>query len=335
MNFTKVALIIAGAVLMATSVYKMNGSLTVPVHVVSSFATWSEKYNKTYKCPAERLYRLAVFYNNYKEVVEHNNSNSTFTRELNQFADMTKEEFSTKMLGYKFSDKPRNVQVSHTVGQAPTSVDWRVKGAVTPVKDQGQCGSCWAFSAIAATEGYWFQAKGTLVSLSEQQLVDCSTSFGNHGCNGGLMDYAFKYIKQSGIQSEAAYPYTAMDGRCKGTGTPAATLGGYVDIAHSEAALATASAARVVSVAVDANNWSSYSRGVYSSNKCGSQLDHGVTLVGYGSVSNGNDMNHFWIVKNSWGTRWGENGYIRLEKDISKTTVGTCGIATAASYPTA
>jgi cathepsin L len=305
MNFTKVALIIAGAVLMATSVYKMNGSLTVPVHVATSFVTWSERYNKTYKCPAERLYRLAVFYNNYKEIAAHNSSNSSFTRELNMFADMTREEFASKMLGYRFSDKPRNVQVSNTVGQQPSSVDWRTKGAVTPVKDQGQCGSCWAFSAIAATEGMWFQAKGTLVSLSEQQLVDCSSAYGNHGCNGGLMDYAFKYIKQSGIQSETAYPYTARDGRCKGTGTAAAHVSGYTDIAHSEAALATASVARVVSVAVDANNWSSYRSGVFTVNQCGSSLDHGVTLVGYTNGS-GNNVNNYWIVKNSWSTSWGE-----------------------------
>jgi Cathepsin propeptide inhibitor domain (I29) len=112
MNFTKVALIIAGAVLMASSVYKMNGTLTVPAHVVTSFATWSEKYNKTYKCPAERLYRLAVFFKNYQEVLKHNDSKSTFTRELNQFSDMTSEEFQSKMLGYRFSSRPRNYEVS-------------------------------------------------------------------------------------------------------------------------------------------------------------------------------------------------------------------------------
>lgn len=335
MNFAKILLVVTGAAILASSMYKMNNTFSIPANVAITFESWQTKFGKSYKCPAEKFYRLAVFYKNFKDVEAHNNSNSSFTRELNMFADMTQEEFSTKMLGYRFSDRVRNeVPMVENILEQPASIDWRVKGAVTPIKDQGQCGSCWAFSAIGAMEGMWFQAKGSLISLSEQQLVDCSTAQGNHGCNGGLMDYAFTYIKTAGVQLESTYPYTAQDGRCKGPGTPAATCSSYTDIAKSEAALAAASAARVVSVAVDAQRWSSYSRGVMTHNQCGTQLDHGVTLVGYGSVSEGNDAKNFWIVKNSWGTRWGESGYIRLERGITASSKGTCGICMAASYPT-
>lgn len=328
MKITKIILFIATAALLASAIYQMNGTLAVPPHVIQSFATWSAKHNKHYGSPAEKIYRLAVFYNNYKIVKAHNESNDTFTMELNHFADMTQEEFKTKMLGYRFDNRPRNyVSLNNNVMQA-AGIDWREKGAVTPVKNQGQCGSCWAFSTIASTEGAWFQAKGKLISLSEQQLVDCSTSYGNHGCNGGLMDYGFKYIKDHGIDTETNYPYTARDGRCKRSGqyTPAATISGFSDVQQSGEALANANNQRVVSVAVDAQRWSFYSGGIYSHKKCGTQLDHGVTLVGYGT-ENGES---YWIIKNSWSASWGEKGYIRLEK----SSHNTCGIWLAASYPT-
>ena len=310
---------------MATSIYKMNGTVAVPPHVIQTFAAWSAKHNRVYSSPAEKIYRLAVFYKNYKIVKSHNQSNGSYTMALNHFADMTPEEFNTKMLGYRFTNRQRNFSLTDNTVEQAASMDWRQKGAVTGIKDQGQCGSCWAFSTIAATEGAWFQSKGNLISLSEQQLVDCSTSYGNHGCNGGLMDYGFKYIKDHGIDLETNYPYTARDGRCKRTGqyTPAATVSGFQDVQPSDSSLVTANNQRVVSVAVDAQRWSFYHNGIFDT--CGTQLDHGVTLVGYGADSG----KKYWIIKNSWGTRWGEQGYIRLNKDKSNT----CGIHLAASYP--
>lgn len=329
MDFKKLILLVAGAAIFASAIYKQNVNVNVPAEIALQFVQWTKTHNVEFKCPAEMFYRLTVFAQNHKTVTEHNASNDTFTMALNKFAAMTNEEFTTKMNGFAFSDRPRSyLEASQeSLTQSPATIDWRTKGAVTAVKDQGQCGSCWAFSAIAAIEGYWFQTKGTLVSLSEQQLVDCSAAQGNHGCNGGLMDNAFKYvIANKGIDSEVNYPYTAKDGKCK-TATAAATIGGYTDLGHNDNALQAGNAGRVVSVAVDARNWQFYSGGIFNHMKCAAQLDHGVTLVGY------DDNAGFWTIKNSWGTGWGEKGYIRLEKGNKTGPNGTCGIYKAASFP--
>jgi len=213
---------------------------------------------------------------------------------------------------------------------AADNVDWRSKGAVTPVKNQQQCGSCWAFSSTGAIEGAWFVKSGKLVSVSEQQLVDCSRSFGNMGCGGGWMDNAFKYvISNKGLCTEEDYPYTAKDTTCH-TCTSAVTVSSYVDVpANNLDALAAAVSAQPVAVAISVNAaFQSYKSGVFDAT-CGTVLNHGVLAVGYGTE--GKD---FWIVKNSWGQSWGENGYIRMVKSAG-TGSGQCGIAMVASYPVA
>ena len=217
----------------------------------------------------------------------------------------------------------------------PVSVDWTTQGAVTPVKDQGQCGSCWAFSATGSMEAAWFLKNGTLQSLSEQQLVDCSVPQGNQGCDGGLMDSAFQYvIANKGITSENAYPYTATGpNTCGASGKPVvAMVTGYKDVpSGSEVSLMTALTEQPVSVAVEADQsvFQFYSGGVLTAS-CGSNLDHGVLAVGYGSQS-GQD---YYKVKNSWGSSWGEKGYILLGRGSQYGANGQCGIQMDPSYPT-
>jgi len=255
---------------------------------------------------------------------------------MNQFGDMTNEEINQQMNGFRLQDKT-NAGDRHTFRAPhnvvlPTAVDWRTKGYVTPIKDQGQCGSCWAFSATGSLEGQTFAKTQKLPSLSEQNLVDCSTNYGNFGCRGGLMDNAFRYIKANmGIDTEASYPYEARDDTCRfDARNVGATDTGLVDIkAQDENDLQNAIATvGPVSVAIDASKstFHFYHSGVYNDATCSSvQLDHGVLAVGYDSAS-GQD---YYIVKNSWGTSWGNMGYIWMSRNKNNQ----CGIATMASYP--
>jgi len=253
---------------------------------------------------------------------------------MNEFGDLTFAEFHARMTGLKPKSndyiRSQNAAPVDPDFTAPTSVDWRTKNAVTDIKNQGQCGSCWAFSTTGSVEGAHAIKTGNLVSLSEQQLVDCSTAQGNQGCNGGLMDQAFQYIiSNNGICSEASYPYTAAQGTCQTTCTSVATISSFVDVtAGDENALMNAVNIGPVSVAIEADQecFQFYSGGVLSDTGCGMQLDHGVLAVGYGTDPSSNQP--YWIVKNSWGSSWGESGYVRLIRGQNE-----CGIAQEASYP--
>jgi len=292
------------------------------------FVAYAKEFNKVYTSD-ELFTRFQNFADNKKIIDEHNAKGLSWEMGVNQFTDLTAQEFADTYLGYipRNQDylRSKNEHVAPEGQVLADSLDWRTKGAVTPVKDQGQCGSCWAFSTTGSVEGANQIKSGQLTSVSEQQLVDCAGGSGNQGCNGGLMDDAFNYIiKNKGIGSEESYPYTARDGKCKQVPS-VSTVSKFTDVKkNDEAGLLSAVNIEPVSVAVDAQSWSSYRKGVMSG-FCGKSLDHGVLAVGYGT-DGGQD---YWLVKNSWGTSWGESGYIRLIRNKNE-----CGIAEAASYPT-
>ncbi|PNT78134.1 senescence-specific cysteine protease SAG39 [Brachypodium distachyon] len=302
---------------------------------------WMAQFGRVYKDPAEKAHRLEVFKANVAFIESFNAENHEFWLGANQFADLTNDEFraSKTNKGIKqggVRDAPTGFKYSDvSIDALPASVDWRTKGAVTPIKNQGQCGSCWAFSAVAATEGVVKLSTGKLVSLSEQELVDCDVHGVDQGCMGGWMDDAFKFIiKNGGLTTEANYPYTGEDDKCKSNETVnvAATIKGYEDVpANDESALMKAVAHQPVSVVVDGGDmtFQLYAGGVMTGS-CGVEMDHGIAAIGYGATSNGTK---YWLMKNSWGTTWGEKGFLRMAKDIPDKR-GMCGLAMKPSYPT-
>ncbi|KAJ4960953.1 hypothetical protein NE237_020863 [Protea cynaroides] len=291
---------------------------------------------------SEKPKRFNVFKENVKFIHEFNKQDKPYKLKLNKFADLTNHEFrnhyaSSKVKHHSMMRGPSSGSTDsfmyENFDRAPPSVDWREKGAVTPIKNQGQCGSCWTFSTVVAVEGINQIKTGKLISLSEQQLVDCDRGDGNQGCDGGLMPYAMDYIKKvGGITTEESYPYTATNTTCvlSKVNVPLVTIDGHENVPPFEFSLLKAAANQPVSVAIDASGqaFQFYSEGVFTG-PCGVQLDHGVAVVGYGTTLDGSK---YWIVKNSWGPEWGEQGYIRMHRgtfDIG----GLCGIALQASYP--
>jgi cathepsin L len=293
------------------------------------FMRYVSQYGKSYGTKAEFKFRAAQFKQSLEKIASHS-ENATHTIGINQFADWTPTEMK-KLLGYR-SEMRQGYKAAAPLDteNLADSKNWVDAGAVTPVKNQGQCGSCWAFSTTGSIEGAEFLATGTLTSLSEQQLVDCAGSYGNYGCNGGLMDNAFQYVEKNPLETESSYPYTARDGTCsydssKGVGKVA----GYQDVTPNSAAQLKAALGKgPVSVAIEADTYvfQMYTGGVITSSSCGTQLDHGVLAVGYGS-ENGQE---YFLVKNSWGASWGASGYVKIGASDSNI----CGILSAASYPT-
>jgi C1A family cysteine protease len=271
---------------------------------------------------------------NIKFIEDHNSlKNTSYEVGINEFINRTYINGTTNDTSHYIPSEHTMVNILSDK-KCPKHVDWRKEGAISSVKNQLDCGSCWAFSASEAIEGEWYLKYNQLYNLSEQELVDCSGYLGNMGCGGGSMDAAFEYVIQNGLCLNQSYPYNATNGLCQNqTCTKKVHIDKYYDVPHNnEKQLERAVVQQPVSVAIQANlrSFQLYKKGIYSDPDCGDQLDHGVLLVGYGYDPE-LDMK-YWIVKNSWGDNWGENGYIRIAKDIENPE-GQCGIAMDASYP--
>ncbi|MFH4978105.1 hypothetical protein AB6A40_004814 [Gnathostoma spinigerum] len=322
-----------------------SGSSKLKALMKKGYKAWEDfklEHGKAFDDVENEYDHMFAFTKNLEYIKQHNEKfqrgEVTFEMGVNHLTDLPFDEYK-KLNGFRKNNddsRPRNGSTflrPHFV-QIPDTVDWRNSSYVTVVKDQGQCGSCWAFSATGALEGQHMRKTHQLVSLSEQNLVDCSRKYGNNGCNGGLMDNAFEYIKDNhGIDTEESYPYKGVEGkkchfRRKFVG---AEDYGYTDLPEGDEEALKVAVATIgpISVAIDAGHISfqNYRKGIYTENECSPEdLDHGVLVVGYGTDENAGD---YWIVKNSWGTRWGEHGYIRMARNKRNQ----CGIASKASYP--
>lgn len=305
------------------------------VFAINSFEEFKTTFNKVYFSSSEEQFRHDIFYDNLQRIIKHNRYNHDFKLKMNHFGDLYSHEFfNSHLLQHKYH---LNYQlVESFFDQLPKEINWVEKGAVTPVKNQGQCGSCWAFSTTGALEGLNYIQNHKLVSFSEQQLMDCSDKEGDAGCGGGLMDYAFQYvIDADGICKEVDYPYTEHNGTCH-TCKENFKIKGFKDVkVNNETALQHIVAKQPVSVAIQADSFELqfYSSGVFTGN-CGEpgnfQLDHGVLVVGYGTDNK--TKKDYWYVKNSWGSMWGDKGYFKLQRNVINND-GACGIAMNPSYP--
>jgi len=308
------------------------------------FYGFKQRHNKNYSTFEEHEKRFEIYKANKIKIQAHNDQKRSWTMAMNQFGDMTGYEFSLYVkrgAGGGFvprKETERKVQYKK-YNATCDSIDWDERGMITPVKNQGQCGSCWSFSTTGAIEGRAAIASGQLASLSEQELVDCDDN--DSGCNGGLMDFGFEYVIQhKGLCSEVEYPYTSgtttKRGICQSDNCDHRfdVITSYADVpSNTQAALESALCDGPVSIAIEADQsyFQFYSSGVLDGSGCGANLDHGVLLVGMGTDPTYGD---YWKVKNSWGTQWGDAGYIRMCRNCGMNNgAGQCGLMKQPSYP--
>jgi KDEL-tailed cysteine endopeptidase len=322
------------------------------------FKDWSSQFNKQYG-----IEEMAIRFMNWKEnfdmVQAHNSQDLPFKLAMNDFADMPSDEFAALHLGLDVSllatsknivdddDNDSDQNLTSTIENnttepvdnltslaLPKSVDWRKSGKVTGVKNQGQCGGCWAFAASGALEGLYAIKNNKLVTFSDQQMIDCSSSYGNNGCNGGLMTNAFRFTRKYGVELDSGYRYKASEGNCNKNAKKVVFKNtGHREVqANNPLALKQAVARQPVSVGIGASSQAVqlFKSGIITSG-CPKDLDHGVLIVGYDVAKNGQE---YWIVKNSWGSGWGQNGYMNIAIGSQNGGAGLCGINSMASYPT-
>ncbi|XP_027205961.2 cathepsin L-like [Dermatophagoides pteronyssinus] len=312
-----------------------------PIRLEHEWASFKKNYNRTYRSSEEEQFRKQIFADKLDFIEQHNQlyyqKKSSFLLGVNQFADKSVSEFRRMngLIASKGMQNAPKIYTDNDVESLPAEVDWTKKGVVAPIKNQGNCGSCWAFSAVGSMESAHALATGHLVELSEQELVDCSGSQGDNGCEGGWMDNGFKFVIQNhGIDTEKSYPYAGIDELCESKDkgkVVGATIRSYVDVKKYDEHALQSACAKVgpISVGIDAssNYFMMYKSGVYDHDDCSQDwLDHGVVVVGYGTSSDGKE---YWKVRNSWGTTWGMDGYILMSRNKNNQ----CGIASQASYP--
>jgi C1A family cysteine protease len=306
---------------MKSAAFLLPVAAVADVPLTMSWADWKDHYGMAFNGDEDAT-REQIFNTNIAFIEAENAKGHTYTLGVNHFTHLTTEEFQAKYTGLAGGSVvgPNDVHLGEMEVRTDiaASMDWSTNSAVVnPVKDQGQCGSCWAFSAVGTVESAYAIAAGKLGSYAEQQVVDCSTNGGSMGCNGGFNQYGIQYIGSTGIASESAYPYKATDGTCRASTIsktlPAGAVAGYQSVGKTNDAFKSALNTQPLSITVDADSsWQMYRSGVVSKS-CGlfGRIDHAVIAVGYDSTAN------TFKIRNSWGSSWGEGGYIRIDSSVN------------------